>query len=188
MRTQMYKTRADLMTHPAFAGLETDSSGNPCVWDNFYEDEKLGSWVSAWSCQCDDDGVEPYDSVWIPPEEFYELWERLPEADMPLDAAQRHEIEQAAFCAAYEAANPPRLTTITVIVTERASPCPPVYPDPLIYVLDVVDINDEDEILALVAAQRAEDLGLDDCNEVAAGLDLQFAFAGDVKTLKDWRA
>jgi hypothetical protein len=80
----MLKTRADLMTHPAFAGLDVDTSGNPCVWRNHYEDQDHGSWSSVWSCQCDDDDIEPSYSEWLPEgeegDEVYRLWESLPEA------------------------------------------------------------------------------------------------------------
>jgi hypothetical protein len=83
-------TRADLMKHPAFADLETDTSGNPCVWENHY-DSGAATWKDAWSCQCDDDGYEPYDSIWLarctrwhpdgsPADAAYYLWEALPEA------------------------------------------------------------------------------------------------------------
>lgn len=92
-----YKTRADLMLHPAFAalGLNTDSDGNPCVWRNLYEHEcpergdAESAWEDVWSCQCDDecpecgDAISPYRSEWIGPCDpvFRLLWEGLPEAD-----------------------------------------------------------------------------------------------------------
>ncbi len=84
-------TRADLKQHPAFSDLETDTSGNPCVWENHY-DSGAATWTDTWSCQCDDDdGYEPYDSLWLarctawhedgsPADEAYRLWEALPEA------------------------------------------------------------------------------------------------------------
>lgn len=107
-KTLTYKTRADLMTHPAFAGLETDTSGNPCVWHNEYADEEGNQWQNNWSCQCDDEGVEPHASNWnpicdkwhedgSPADEAYLLWESLPEVGEPLDAAQRHQREQEAL-------------------------------------------------------------------------------------------
>ena len=88
-----YETRADLMQHPAFVDLDTDSCGNPCIWENLYFDAG-NDWRSTWSCQCDDDGVEPYESNFLPGQEFYDLWNSLPEA---LDAAQRHQREQEAL-------------------------------------------------------------------------------------------
>jgi hypothetical protein len=83
-------TRADLMKHPAFADLQVDSDGNPCVWQNRY-DSGAHIWESAWSCQCDDDGYEPFESDWLPTctgwhedgspnDAAYWLWEALPEA------------------------------------------------------------------------------------------------------------
>lgn len=87
-------TRADLMTHPAFADLGQDTDGNPCVWENCYADESGAYWSSNWSCQCDDDGFEPYASNWLPhcaqynedgtpDDDAYRLWESLPEAGSP---------------------------------------------------------------------------------------------------------
>jgi hypothetical protein len=82
---QNYKTRADLMSHPDFKDLDTDTSGNPCVWRNYYhvrrEDNSVSAWSSDWSCQCDDDGIEPYESDWLPTggDESIDLWESLPE-------------------------------------------------------------------------------------------------------------
>lgn len=94
------RTRADLMQHPAFADLETDTEGNPCVWENVYTCEcrpiKSTIWVSNWSCQCDEDcglcgkSYAPSHSEWLPDctawtedgsptDEAYRLWERLPE-------------------------------------------------------------------------------------------------------------
>lgn len=93
-----YKTRADLLRfeHPAFSHLGADTSGNPCVWENFYRCDHMGdtddepeSWQSEWSCQCDDDcpvcgrSCEPDESVWlvsIDNSEAKALWEGLPEA------------------------------------------------------------------------------------------------------------
>lgn len=91
-----YTTRADLMAHPAFAHMNTDSDGNPCVWANHYRCDHMGdtddepeSWQDFWSCQCDDDcpicgrDCEPEESVWIGPEapDLVALWESLPEAE-----------------------------------------------------------------------------------------------------------
>lgn len=93
----IYRTRNDLaLHHPAFKDLEVDSSGNPCVWENWYDDGQ-DTWCSTWSCQCDDEGIEPYRSDFLPGDEFYALWESLPEAGESLDAAQRHQREQEAL-------------------------------------------------------------------------------------------
>lgn len=74
---QEYRTRADLLTRPAWRGMETDTAGNPCVWMNYYE-----GFEEAWSCQCDFDGEAPSDSDWVGPTDAAEiaLWESLPEA------------------------------------------------------------------------------------------------------------
>jgi hypothetical protein len=82
----VYKTRADLMSHPDFKDLETDTNGNPCVWRNHYYvrgmDNSVSAWTSNWSCQCDEDGYSPHESDWLPSggDESYLLWEGLPEA------------------------------------------------------------------------------------------------------------
>lgn len=82
--------------------------------------------------------------------------------------------------------------TITAIVIERATPFPPVYPAALIYVVDVLNPNDESEVCAAVAASRADDFGhadeSDAIDKIAAGLELMFAFAGDLETVADYRA
>lgn len=83
------KTRAELAGHPAFAHLRTDGDGNPCVWENHYTDG-YHHWSFAWSCQCDDDGIEPHTSDWLPTcaewnedgspgDDAYRLWQSLPE-------------------------------------------------------------------------------------------------------------
>lgn len=77
-----FRNRADLMTRPAWRGMETDTVGNPCVWLNYYCDEEGREWEDPWSCICDDDGFSPYESEWIGPADAAEiaLWESLPEA------------------------------------------------------------------------------------------------------------
>lgn len=89
-------TRADLMRHPAFAGLDTDSDGNPRVWLNSYTCQSCTSeqidWTDTWSCGCDDDCPQcgashsPTDQQWLPACEVhgpeYCLWESLPEKPM----------------------------------------------------------------------------------------------------------
>jgi hypothetical protein len=82
-------TRADLMRHPAFADLESDSCGNPCVWDNHYYCAACGEcWSSPWSCKCDEDcpcgnATQPEKSDWLGPANDAQrmLWEALPEKD-----------------------------------------------------------------------------------------------------------
>jgi hypothetical protein len=84
----VYKTRADLVRlgHPDFAHLDVDTSGNPCVWRNHYRrqysDTHVEYWASDWSCQCDDDDVEPCESEWLPTggDKAWRLWKSLPEA------------------------------------------------------------------------------------------------------------
>lgn len=90
-------TRADLMQHPAFAGLDTDNEGNPCVWQNGYTCQTCTSeqidWTDDWSCSCDDDcpncgkSHSPHDQQWLADSEVhgdaYCLWESLPEAESP---------------------------------------------------------------------------------------------------------
>ena len=75
------KTRADLMTLEGFSNLDVDTDGNPCVWENHY-DSGWARWTDTWSCQCDDDGYQPVDSIWIGPqsEDLRALWESLPDA------------------------------------------------------------------------------------------------------------
>lgn len=79
--------------------------------------------------------------------------------------------------------------TITVVVSEKSSPLPPVSPWPLIYTVDVKDPKDHAEVLAAVAAERMDELGIDESNldEVLDGIEIHFAFAGDVNTLTDFR-
>lgn len=86
------KTRADLTALPGFDGLAVDTSGNPCVWRNFYScqcpDGPQCDWEMEWSCQCDDEcpacGADcaPYDSIWLGPRPDVDLacWASLPEA------------------------------------------------------------------------------------------------------------
>lgn len=87
------KTRCDLMQLPEFADLDTDSDGNPCVWENHYSCRDCTSeqidWSSNWSCQCNDEcphcgnEIELCDSVWIGPTDdvLRSLWESLPEGE-----------------------------------------------------------------------------------------------------------
>ncbi len=73
-----YKTRADLLNLAGFHHLDTDSCGNPIVWENHFTCRTCSSeqvdWIDNWSCQCDDEcpecgeAVSPYDSIWIGPE------------------------------------------------------------------------------------------------------------------------
>lgn len=89
-----YITRADLMAHPAFAGLATDTSGNPCPWENSYECPDCGAtWHDEWSCQCDDEcpncglsDIAPYRSDWIAgaDDAVWRIWDDLPDCDKPL--------------------------------------------------------------------------------------------------------
>lgn len=104
--TVTFKTRAGLMMHPAFANLRTDGDGNPCVWENHYTDG-THNWSSPWSCQCEEEGIEPHTSDWLPTctswhedgspnDAAYHLWETLPEAGTieGLDAEIRGKAER----------------------------------------------------------------------------------------------
>lgn len=96
--TRDLRTRADLMHLGGFRDLDTDSDGNPCVWENHYvhvdpeTDLVTERWTDCWSCQCDDEdpvtgrSVSPEESVWIGPEHpvLKELWDRLPEEGAPV--------------------------------------------------------------------------------------------------------
>lgn len=87
-------TRAALMQHPAFAGLNTDTEGNPCVWRNSYTCRSCTSeqidWTDDWSCGCDDEcpncgeSHSPHDQQWLAKCDANgfvgKLWENLPEA------------------------------------------------------------------------------------------------------------
>lgn len=79
------RDRSDLSAMTAFRELDVDTCGNPCVWMNHYRDDDGNEWESAWSCQCEDEGVEPFRSEWIGPESdlLRKLWEDLPEAGDP---------------------------------------------------------------------------------------------------------
>lgn len=97
--TTPYLVRSDLMRHTAFADLETDCYGNPCVWRNEYQccdGHAMVVWSSDWSCQCDDEcpicgsDVSPIGADWlpkcetwtaegVPDDAAYHLWSGLPE-------------------------------------------------------------------------------------------------------------
>lgn len=80
--------------------------------------------------------------------------------------------------------------TLTVVVQELKSPLPPVYPAPLIYTVTGIAANDESAILDAVAVMRAADFGRDDSetiDAIRAGLELHFAFAGDLTPVADFR-
>ena len=126
------RTRADLMKHPAFAGLNTDTEGNPCVWLNEYTCADHGSWNDDWSCECDDQcpiceaDHSPNNGTWLPmclithddgspADAAYMLWESLPEAGSP-------EADKAANDAlmADHAAHVDRRDTATILAALRA--------------------------------------------------------------------
>lgn len=77
------KTRADLTTRNAWTHMAVDTSGNPCVWRNYYVDSDGNEWTSDWSCQCDDKWYSPHKSEWVGPSDAAELalWEALPECE-----------------------------------------------------------------------------------------------------------
>jgi hypothetical protein len=87
------KTRADLMKDRGFSSLDTDTCGNPIVWENSYECPACGEiWDDTWSCGCDDDcpncgtTVAPYRMDWLPAGKgepgapLYDMWFALPES------------------------------------------------------------------------------------------------------------
>jgi hypothetical protein len=55
--------------------------------------------------------------------------------------------------------------------------------NPLIYVVDVSDPSNYEEVAKAVAAARSRDIGGCDIDDI----EPLFAFAGDVPTLCDWR-
>jgi hypothetical protein len=57
------------------------------------------------------------------------------------------------------------------------------YPDPLIYVVDVSDPQDEVEVLKAVTESRRADLGGDD----KLDLTILLVFSGTLNTISDWR-
>jgi uncharacterized secreted protein with C-terminal beta-propeller domain len=91
---------------------------------------------------------------------------------------------------------------LTVIFKEISSPLPPAYPEPLIYTVKVEAdpletqrlkkgeaLNEiyKDQLLDLVAAERADELDTNDTEEVREGLKLLFAFEGEHSPILDWR-
>lgn len=90
---------------------------------------------------------------------------------------------------------------ITVAVLERDSPFPPAYPFPLLYTIVVphdwtFDKCDDSAILRQIAEIRYDELGcIGDhdrassilIDEIMNGLELLFAFEGDIPTVGDWR-
>jgi hypothetical protein len=96
-----------------------------------------------------------------------------------------------------------KLRKITVVVSERESPFPPVSPWPLIYDLEVPadgvigedPFMDYDSLLRQVADIRYNELVGDDeeqdvevLDAILDGLELHFAFEGDIRTIADWRS
>jgi len=91
------------------------------------------------------------------------------------------------------------MSAVTVIVIERSSPLPPACPSPLIYEVDLkIDTPGSsafaragaarDEVLRMVAEERASELGIDAVGAVMDGLDLVFAFKGTPEVVMDWRS
>lgn len=97
--------------------------------------------------------------------------------------------------------NQPPERKITIAVLERTSPIPPAYPLPLLYTIVVpnnwtFDNHDEDAILRQIADIRYDELDCYDNDdgtqsdvvyEIMNGLELLFAFEGDISTVGDWR-
>lgn len=88
---------------------------------------------------------------------------------------------------------PSELTKITVFITEESSPFPPVYPDVLIYGIEVPDPNDEKHIAMEIAKIRYEENEGGDgpspelLKEIAEGIKLHGAIKGDVLFDYDYR-
>lgn len=85
-----------------------------------------------------------------------------------------------------------RLITYTVICRELVSPLPPVYPDPLIYDIQVPQGTTDVEALFLdeIAKIRFEELGKDNPELlplIRKGLTIDFAFEGDLSPVFDFR-
>ena len=87
------------------------------------------------------------------------------------------------------------MPTFTALVAEDSSPCPPCYPDPLLFSVRVENPEDSESILSQVAEARALDLCLDDNGEtdpgklaeIKAGLRLLLVLPGDLIPAADWR-
>ena len=72
------------------------------------------------------------------------------------------------------------MQTITCLINDNYDDTP----NPLIYVVEVNDPSDADEVLAAVTKERFHDLGVD---YAEVELDLLVAFKGDVAIAADWR-
>lgn len=66
---------------------------------------------------------------------------------------------------------------LTVICQEEG------YPDILIYTVEVVNPNDQDEVKGAIQLERQHDLGDADAGEMTP----LFAFQGDISPRVDWR-
>lgn len=199
-------TRADLMAHPAFASLNTDTDGNPCVWRLEYECEHVGTsaeepvtWTQDWSCLCDDTcavcgaSVEPVGADWLP------VCEKWTESGVPDDSAYRlwRDLPEARPAVAPE--TPPRPVPqrmITVVVSDSERPWP------LIYDLDITDsapadtnlLSLESDILDTVIEIRLAEVTDDDDGSLDKRRDamrdrltLHFALEAPVTIAADWR-
>lgn len=76
------------------------------------------------------------------------------------------------------------MRTFTGVFREIDTDAPPVYPEPLIYVVQIPDECDSVAVEMVRAAQkiRAEEVDFE------SELDVLFAFEGDVPTAHDFRA
>lgn len=81
-------TRADLFAFKDYGGIDRDTTGNPCVWENDYSCEACGNaWADRWSCACNDRcpacgaEISPFRSRYIGPQgAAAAAWRMLPEA------------------------------------------------------------------------------------------------------------
>lgn len=204
-----YLVRSDLLRHPAFANLGKDYYGNPLVWRNEYQcadRHDLEVWSTDWSCQCDDEcpvcgaSVSPIGADWLPacahwtedgkPDDHaYRLWLQLPEDDARDNGGYQSWVGMPGVdpVPAGAASPAPELTTITVVVSDSERPWP------LLYCLQVSSPTDDDAIIRQIADIRYAETEDDDeqdedvLRQIIDRLSLHFAFAGDHRTLADWR-
>lgn len=76
------------------------------------------------------------------------------------------------------------MKTVTVICRERHD----MYPDPLIYAVQVNDPKNLEEVEAACVKQRLLDLDLSESDADDVVVDALFVFEGDLESIADWRA
>lgn len=140
------------------------------------------------TCEIDDAAVVAFGDD---PGAYVAAWVWVPQSNLPEEFHDEQEDEDLGMD---EAKSTGQLTTYTVIVRElRPGP-----PDPLIYTVQMENLDDEDAVLMAVARDRCKDLGMDEdgdtshvplttVSQLAASLKLCFAFEGDLNAAEDWR-